>query len=367
MSDMPIQNDIYSLRRKRVLNRLAEEGISQMLVWEPASIYYLTGEHVFPFERMWALYLSSDKEAVLFANRLFFLSEDPGLKVVWHTDVDDGAKQLAAYICHDRALGIDKSMPAKYLLALQEYGAGSSYKNTSSCVDAVRGEKDERECALMLEASRINDLAMECFKGLIHEGVTELEVASQIENIYKELGAQGNSFAPIVCFGANAADPHHEPDDTVIAPGDVVLFDVGCIKDGYCSDMTRTFFYKHVTEKQRVVYEIVKNANFAGEAAMGPGKRFCDADAAARNLITEAGYGEYFTHRLGHSIGMEVHESGDVSAINTDIFRPGRCISCEPGIYLPGEFGVRIEDLCLVTEEGVTVMNHYSKELEVIQ
>ncbi len=363
---MNTSNNMYVERRKRVVERLKSNGISQMIIWDPASILYLTGEKVYAFERMWALYLADGREPVLFANKLFVLSGNTDVKVVWHTDVDDGAAQLAEYTNHEDVLGIDKVMPAKYLLALQEYGAATGYKNTSCYVDAVRGEKDEQERKLMIEASRINDLAMDRFKALIHDGVTEQEVAAQIEGIYKELGAQGNSFTPIVCFGANAANPHHEPDDTVITEGDVVLFDVGCIKDDYCSDMTRTFFYKTASDKQREVYEIVKNANLAGEAAMGPGKRFCDADSAARDLITEKGYGEYFTHRLGHSVGMEVHESGDVSSANTDKFTPGRCISCEPGIYLPEEFGVRIEDLCLITEDGVTVMNNYSKELEII-
>lgn len=357
---------MYNTRINNALAELEKAGFTQMVVWDPATIYYLTGERVAPFERTWALYLSKDKK-YLFANKLFHLSDNPSVEVIWHTDIEDSAKQITEYTDSSKPLGIDKAMTAKMLLALQEYNAGSAYKNTSFCLDAVRGRKDEREQELMIEASRVNDLAMAEFKKLIHEGVTELEVAKQIEGIYHKLGAEGNSFEPIVCFGANAADPHHEPDNTVIKAGDAVLFDVGCIKDGYCSDMTRTFFYKSVTEKQRKVYEIVKNANLAGEAVMAPGKRFCDADNAARTLISNEGYGEYFTHRLGHSIGMEVHESGDVSSINTALFEPGRCISCEPGIYLPGEFGIRIEDLCLITEDGVLVMNSYSKELEIIE
>ena len=356
----------YVERRKRVVERLESNGISQMIIWDPASILYLTGEKVYAFERMWALYVSRDREPVLFANKLFVLSGNTDVKVVWHTDVDDGAAQLAEYTDHGAVLGIDKVMPAKYLLALQEYGAAASYKNTSCYVDAVRGEKDEQERKLMIEASRINDLAMEKFKALIHEGVTELEVASQIEEIYKELGAQGNSFAPIICFGANAANPHHEPDDTVIAEGDVVLFDVGCIKDDYCSDMTRTFFYKTVSDKQREVYEIVRNANLAGEAAMGPGKRFCDADAAARNLIAEKGYGEYFTHSFGHSLGIDIHEAPSASPSETAVLPAGAVISAEPGIYLPGRFGVRIEDVLILKEGGCEDITRSPKDLIVL-
>ena len=184
--------------------------------------------------------------------------------------------------------------------------------------------------------------------------------------IYKRLGTQGPSFGPLVSFGANAAEGHHKPDSTVLKPGDCVLFDVGCRVNDYCSDMTRTFFYQSVTEKQREVYEVVKRANLAAQAAMKPGMRFCDIDKVARDIITEAGYGPNFTHRLGHCIGIEVHDAGDVSAANQDVVEEGMIFSCEPGIYLPGEFGVRIEDLMLITRDGAMSLNKDSKELEII-
>lgn len=358
--------NIYQDRMQKALNELEKNGYTQMIVTDPFTIFYFTGEQVHPMERTWALLLTKHGECCLFANKLFVLSENPLLPVFWHTDVDDIAAQMTEHIDQTKALGIDKNCKAGLLLALQEKNAACSYHNTSYCLDLVRGRKNKDEQEKMIQASLINDAAMEQFKQLIHEGVTEISVAKQLEGIYQSLGADGHSFSPIVSFGANAADPHHEPDETILKEGDCVLFDVGCIKDGFCADMTRTFFYKSVTDEQRKVYEIVKNANIAGEAAMKPGATFASADKAARDLITKEGYGEYFTHRLGHSIGMEVHESGDVSQANTNLFEAGNCISCEPGIYLAGDFGVRIEDLCLITEDGMHVMNHYSKELEII-
>ena len=184
--------------------------------------------------------------------------------------------------------------------------------------------------------------------------------------IYKELGTEGPSFGPLVSFGANAAIGHHKPDGTVLKDGDCVLFDVGCKKNSYCSDMTRTFFYKSASEKGREVYEIVKKANLAAQAVMKPGMKFCEIDKVARDIITEAGYGPYFTHRLGHCIGIEVHDAGDVSSANQDVVQEGMIFSCEPGIYLPGELGVRIEDLMLITADGAVSLNRDSKEMEII-
>jgi Xaa-Pro dipeptidase len=146
-----------------------------------------------------------------------------------------------------------------------------------------------------------------------------------------------------------------------------VLLDVGGKKDGYCSDMTRTFFTAPPTEKQRQVYELVRQANQAAEELIRPGVRLCDIDAAARDLITAAGYGKEFNHRLGHFIGLDEHEYGDVSSGFDWPVQEGMIFSIEPGIYLPGEFGVRIEDLVLVTADGCQVLNSYPKELTVLE
>jgi Xaa-Pro dipeptidase len=217
----------------------------------------------------------------------------------------------------------------------------------------------------MTKSSEINDLAMARFEELIVEGVTENEVKERLKPIYLELGADDIAFG-IVAFGKNAAEPHHSVDDTRLRAGDAVLFDIGCVYKGYISDMTRTFFYKGVSEHQREVYETVRRANEAAEALIRPGVRFSALDAAARDLIAAAGYGEYFVHRLGHSIGLEVHEPGEVSAYNDGEAQPGMIFSIEPGIYLPGDVGVRIEDLALVTENGYINLNKHPKELKIL-
>lgn len=353
-------------RIDRVLQALKQEGISQMLIVDPMSIYYLTGVYVAPFERFYALYLREDGNHVYFLNRLFHVPEDTGFKHVWHTDTDDVMAMVSEYLDKDSVLGVDKDLKARFLLPLMERNAVKGFKNTSLCIDETRGIKDEEEQEKMRVASQINDQAMTKIKTLVRDGVTEKQLAEQLLQIYAELGAEGVSFEPLVAFGANAADPHHAPDDTVIKEGDCVLFDIGCIKDGYCSDMTRTYFFKKVSDEDRKIYETVKEANELAIARVKQGVPLCTLDLTARDHISEAGYGPNFTHRLGHFIGLSEHEFGDVSSVNEKPAQAGMIFSIEPGIYLSGNMGVRVEDLVIVTEDGCEVLNHVSKELEII-
>lgn len=354
-------------RVARVMANLRERGLAQALVSDPRSIQYLTGAYVEPGERFLGLVLREGREPVLFLNRLFAAPEGLLCEVVPFDDTDDPLALVAARLDAHAALGCDKNLAARFLVPLVEHGAAASFTLASAAVDNARAIKDAAEQELMRAASATNDAAMARFRALVHEGVTEIEVAEQLEGIYRALGAQGHSFAPIVSFGANAADPHHEPDGTVLRTGDVVLFDVGCRQDKYCSDMTRTFVFGEPSERVREVHDLVRRANEAGRAAVRPGARFCDIDRAARTVIEKAGYGAYFTHRLGHQIGLDVHEPGDVSATHDAPVQPGMCFSIEPGVYLPGEFGVRIEDLVIVTENGCEVLNAYPRELTAIE
>ena len=353
-------------RANRILRSLDGLGARQMLITDPMSIYYLTDVYVQPFERFFGLLLRVDGNHVLFLNKLFFVPQDVGIEKVWYSDTDPVTDIVAKYLDHSSPLAVDKDLTARHLLPLMEKKAAAAFINGSPAVDYTRGIKDAEEQKKMIAASEINDAAMAQFKTLIHDGVTEAEAAGRMLEIYRNLGAEGFSFSPLVAFGANAADPHHEPDDTVVKPGDCVLFDVGCIKDGYCSDMTRTFYFKEVSEHCKEIYHIVRRANEAAEALIRPGVRLCDIDAAARDLITKEGYGPQFNHRLGHFIGLKEHEYGDVSSGFDWPVQPGMIFSIEPGIYLTGDTGVRIEDLVLVTEDGVKILNRYPHELEII-
>ena len=353
-------------RVDRIMAALKEMGLHQMLIVDPMSIYYLTGVYVSPFERFYGLYLREDGHHAFFLNRLFTVPQEVGIEKVWYSDTDPVPEIVAAHLDKNAVLGVDKDLKARFLLPLMEMKAAAGFVNGSLAVDITRGVKDTEEQEKMRISSAINDKAMAKFKDLIHEGISEKEVADQMLQIYLDLGADGYSFEPLVAFGANAADPHHSPDDTVVKPGDCVLFDVGCIKDGYCSDMTRTFYFKTVSDAHRKVYETAKAANETAISKIRPGVPLCQLDAAARDLISAEGWGPNFNHRLGHFIGLSEHEFGDVSSANTWQAKPGMIFSIEPGIYLTGDTGVRVEDLVLVTENGVEVLNHYPKELQII-
>ena len=354
-------------RLERLVKAMEEAHLKQLLVTDPTSIFYLTGKLIDPGERMLALYIDVEGNNKLFINELFPVEEDLGVEKIWFNDTDDPIKLLVPYLDNNSTLGIDKNWPARFLLRLMEFNAVPSYINGSDIVDALRMIKDQEEIELLRKASQINDQAMERLVKEISPEFTEKDMKDRLLEIYKELGAEGFSFDPIISYGANAADPHHACDDSKLKEGDSVVIDIGCINDSYCSDMTRTVFYKNVSEKHKEIYNIVLEANRKAIEAVKPGARFCDIDLTARKVIEDAGYGKYFTHRTGHSIGIEVHETGDVSSTNTDILKPGMVFSVEPGIYLPGEMGVRIEDLVVVTEDGYENLNSYDKSLKVIE
>lgn len=354
-------------RLQKILARLEEQNLTQMIICDPMAINYLTGRMIDPGERLYALYINVSGGHRIFINNLFTVPEDLGVEKVRFSDTDDYLGLLSDCLVSGQAVGVDKNFPARFLLPVMERSGAGPFTVSSICVDEVRACKDEEERAVMRTASQINDQAMARFRQLIRPGVSELEVANQMLDIYRELGADGCSFSPLVAFGPNAAKGHHLPDDTVLKEGDCVLFDVGCEYKGYCSDMTRTFFYKTApSEKHRQVYELVKQAGDAAKAMLKPGVPLCQVDAAARSVIEAAGYGPNFTHRLGHFIGQEVHEYGDVSSANQNVTQVGNVFSIEPGIYLDDEMGVRIEDLVLITEDGCEILNSYSRELTVV-
>lgn len=355
-------------RVNKVVKEMMDRGIDHLIICDPSSIEYLIDYSNHPGERMYVLLLKTDGDHKLFLNNLFYLDQELNIDIIRYSDTDDYVSILASYIQEANCIGIDKFWPAKFLLPLMEKANDETHFEVGSiCVDYIRMKKDQYEQELMREASRMNDLAIDQIIQLCAKGtLTEKEVASQLPQIYQSLGCSDNSFSPIIGYGKNGADGHHECDDSKLQPGDSIVIDMGGIYQGYCSDMTRTVFYKEVSDEQKRVYELVKKANEAAEAMIKPGVKLCDIDKTARDIIAEGGFVAEFNHRLGHFIGRDVHEYGDVSA-NFDMpVEEGMIFSIEPGVYIQGDFGVRIEDLVLVTKDGCEVLNHYTKDLLVI-
>jgi Xaa-Pro aminopeptidase len=239
---------------------------------------------------------------------------------------------------------------------------------SSGLVETLRAVKDAVETAAMRRGGALSD---EVFAALAEErftGRTERELAWWVERSFREAGAEGVSFEPVVAAGANAASPHAVPGDTTIEAGVLVVVDAGCIVDGYCSDCTRTFAVDGVSARLAELHALCLEAQLAGLAAVAPSVRGPDADAASRTIIDGAGLGEYYGHGMGHGVGLQIHEAPTLRPESTDVLEAGNVVSVEPGVYLPHEdAGVRIEDLVLVTDDGAERLTQFTKELLTVE
>lgn len=226
--------------------------------------------------------------------------------------------------------------------------------------------KTPDEILKIMKAAAMGDICFSHIIEYIRPGMTELQVSDEIEKTLMRLGAEGLSFPTICVSGINTTLPHGEPTDKIIEDGDFVTMDFGAIVEGYCGDMTRTIAIGHVSEKQKEVYDVVLRSQLAGLAACKAGVRCRDVDAVSRNIIRDAGYGDYYIHGTGHGVGTEVHEPPTLNAKSDETLEEFMPVTVEPGIYIPNEFGVRIEDLAIITEFGIINTVKSEKELIII-
>lgn len=260
---------------------------------------------------------------------------------------EDGKLSHRKYLAWEKALG-RVLLPAGELMA------------------KLRAAKTEEELRAMREAQAIAERALEEVLPLIRPGITEKQLMAEL--VYRMLrhGSEGSAFDPIVVSGPNTSMPHGVPGDRVIRRGDFVTMDFGCLKDGYCSDMTRTVAVGEATGEMRSVYDIVLKAQLAGIAAARAGIPGKEIDAAARRVIVQAGFGPYFGHGFGHGLGLDIHEAPSASPGGEEPVPAGAVCSAEPGIYLPGRFGVRIEDVMILREKGCEVITRSPKTLLIV-
>lgn len=260
---------------------------------------------------------------------------------------EDGTMPVAAWRVWEEALPAEL-MPAQKLL------------------DTLRAAKDPEEQACMVRAQEITDQAFAEICRFLRPGLTELEIAARLQYELLRLGGERMSFDPIVASGPNSSIPHAVPGPRRVEKGDFITLDFGCVWGGYCSDMTRTVALGEPTEEMRRVYQVVLEAQRAGLAAARAGISGRELDAAARQVIQAAGYGNCFGHSYGHSLGLEIHESPNASPGEETLLPVGAVLSAEPGVYLPGNFGVRIEDVTILTAEGCVDITKSPKELTIL-
>ena len=236
----------------------------------------------------------------------------------------------------------------------------------SDLLKDLRQVKDADEVQALTDAQRIAEKALQEIYNDLRPGAIEREIAAKLQYLMLRYGAEDKSFDPIVVSGPNGSLPHGVPSDKAIQSGEFVTMDFGCIYNGYCSDMTRTVAIGHVTDEMRTIYDTVLSAQRAGIETAKAGVTGKDVDAAARDVISAAGYGEYFAHSFGHGVGVEIHEYPNASSLNEKPLPMGAVISAEPGIYIPGKLGVRIEDVIVITENGRQNLMNASKELLIL-
>ncbi|MBZ6130069.1 aminopeptidase P family protein [Streptomyces olivaceus] len=364
--------DDYRARMDRAARAAAGAGLAGLLVAPGPDLVWLTG-YTPPAdtERLTLLVLAPDRDPVLVVPAL----EAPDARnatgasaLTLHdwTDGKDPYAATAALLGASRRFGISDNAWAMHLLALQRTLPGTSYASLTEALPMLRAVKDAAELDLVAAAGAAADSAFEEIRDVRFGGRRESEVAADLAGLLRRFGHSQVDFT-IVASGPNGANPHHEVGDRVIEDGDMVVLDFGGLKDGYGSDTSRTVHVGEPTDEERRVHDLVREAQEAGFRAVRPGAACQDVDRAARAVIAGAGYGEYFIHRTGHGIGVTTHEPPYMIEGEEQPLVPGMCFSVEPGVYLPGRFGVRIEDIVTVTEDGGRRFNDTTRELVVVE
>lgn len=354
----------YTTRLERLRGAMAERGVDVVLVSVGADLPYLTGYEAMPLERLTMLVVGHDDDPTLVVPELEAPRVAAGpFRVRPWSETEDPVRIVADLAGSPETVAVGDQTWARFLLALQDRLTAARFLPLSPLSQRLRIRKEPAEIeALGVAAEAVDRVLARLPAEIRFGGRTERDVARDIVDMTLEEGHEVASFW-IVASGPNGASPHHEPGERPIERGDVVVVDFGGRRDGYCSDVTRTFVVGEPSPEAVEVHAVVAAAQQAGREVARVGVAAEDVDAAARRVIADAGYGEFFIHRTGHGIGLETHEEPYLVAGNRTPLEPGMVFSIEPGIYLPGRFGVRIEDIVVVTEEGLQVLNRADRSL----
>ncbi len=342
-----------SARLTALRGLMKKNKLDGLIVTNNLDQLYLTNFFFYPEE---TVLLVHHKGVVCFTRDLYVV---PFGKFAPYMEVKGCETRLAAAVEKAQSLGLKR---VGFDAAKESYQSGkmmaaAGFAEVGGFISKLRETKDAAELKLMREANRIAYEAYEYVKPRVKTGMTESELAAELEKFMRARGASGPSFLTIVGFGENSANPHHETGSRKLKANDAVLMDFGCIYKGYCSDITRSWWHgdKEPAEYTKI-WKLVDKARKTGIKAVRPGTANKAVDAAARGVITAAGYGEYFTHRTGHGVGIEIHENPYNSQTAESILAEGNVVTVEPGIYLPGKYGVRLEDTMAVAKTGAKIL-----------
>lgn len=348
----------------KLRSALAEAGLDGILLTSTYNTRYMTN-----FTGTSGLALISGEEAKFITD--FRYTEQAGrqaagYEIVQHKGsiIEEAAKQAEAMGI--KKLGFEQDHMTYAVYMAYEKAFSGELAGASGLVEKLRLIKAPSEIKILKEAAQIADAAYTHILGFIRPGLTEIEVSNELEFFMRKQGAVSSSFDIIVASGTRGALPHGVASDKVIESGDMITLDYGAYYNGYISDITRTLAVGRPSDQMAAVYDIVLEAQLRGMAGIKAGMTGREADALTRNLIEEKGYGEHFGHSTGHGIGLEVHEGPGLSMKSDIVLEPGMAVTVEPGIYLPGIGGVRIEDDTIVTEQGNEALTHATKELIIL-
>jgi Xaa-Pro aminopeptidase len=362
--------ETHAERLDRAAERTRSARLSALVVAPSADLLYLTGYDPPPLERLTCLVVRPGKAPVLLVPALERpLAESSGLsrltEIISWEETDDPYALVGKTVGRGKRLGCSDRMWAAHLLRLQQAIPAASFTTASAVLGPLRAVKDSEELDLLRRAARYAD---ETFRRLLKtplESATEREVADRLSDLLLEMGHDRVAFT-IVGSGPNGASPHHDPGDRTIQARDAVVLDFGGRSAQYFSDVSRTVAVREAVSELEDVHGVVREAQERAFRTARLGVPAQEVDRAARRVIEEAGYGDLFVHRTGHGIGLEEHEPPYIVEGNHEPLRPGMCFSIEPGIYVPGQFGVRIEDIVTVTEDGAARLNHAPRDLEIV-
>jgi Xaa-Pro dipeptidase len=363
-----------STRIEALLNELQKKELDSILITSPANVYYMSNYYTDPHERVVAVYVTGAHDPVLI---LPAMEKEDAKAAGWnyamidYHDHEDPWELFLAFLNKEGKIPTSLGVEEDYLTlsryqSLQVIIPETKVINAQEIVASLRVIKNNSEYENLKKAAELADLGVQTGISALKEGITELEVIAAIEYELKKHGVQGMSFSTMALFGKKTASPHGTPGMAKLEKGDFVLFDLGVIYNGYCSDITRTVAYKSVTEEQEKLYNTVLEGQLKAIEASQLGTPVGNIDKAARNHIEENGYGEYFNHRIGHGLGIETHEYPSLHGNNTLPLQVGMCYTIEPGIYVPQTGGVRIEDMIFMTEDGAEVLTKFPKKLQII-